>query len=186
MVGTIQPIQAGSVMPSKRDKNDTWRSRIHPIKEDMAFQRATWRAERIGWTVLWLIVVLALLGLFSNGLLSTASVESPAGDLRVTYERFQRNGTLAEIKLEAAPQSGQQLAIRIGTQILDASTIETITPRPQAERGIAGGIEFVFAVEPGEPLTVYVNVRPRGVGFLAGGIGIGESRPARLSQFIYP
>ncbi len=173
-------------MPSKRDKNDTWRNRTHPIKEDMAFQRATWRTERIGWAFLWLIAVLALLGLFSNGLLSSASVESPAGDLRVTYERFQHHGASAEIKLEAAPQSGRQTAIRISAQMLDALTIEAITPRPQAERGVAGGVEFVFAVEPGEPLTVYMNVRPNKVGFLAGEIGIGESRPARLSQFIYP
>jgi hypothetical protein len=173
-------------MPSKRDKNDTWRNRTHPIKEDMAFQRATWRAERIGWAFLGLIAVLALLGLFSNGLLSTASVESPAGDLRVTYERFQRNGAPAEIKLEAVPQPGRQLAIRISAQMLDAVTIEAITPRPEAERGIANGVEFVFAVEPGEPLTVYMNVRPNSVGFLAGEIGIGESRPTRLSQFIYP
>lgn len=56
-----------------REKNDTWRDRTHPIKEDMAFQRATWRAQRIGWLILWLIVVLALLGLFSDGLLSTSS-----------------------------------------------------------------------------------------------------------------
>jgi hypothetical protein len=173
-------------MPSKRDKNDTWRSRTHPIKEDMAFQRATWRTERIGWTVLWLIVVLALLGLFSNGLLSSASVESPAGDLRVTYERFQRSGAPTEIKLEVAPQSERQIAIRISRQMLDALTIESITPTPQAERGTANGVEFVFAVEPGEPLTVDMNVRPDSVGFIAGEIGIAESRPARLNQFTYP
>jgi hypothetical protein len=173
-------------MPPTQHQNDTWRNRTHPIKEDMQFQRATWRAERIGWALLWLIMILALLGLFSEGLLSTTSAESPAGDLRVTYGRFQRSGAPAEVKLEAAPQNGQEVVIRVSAPMLDAFTIESISPRPQAERGVTNGIELVFPVAAGEPLTAYMNVRPHKVGFVSSEIGIGRGRPAQLNQFIYP
>ena len=173
-------------MPSTPPENDIWRNRTYPIKEDMAFQRATWRAERIGWAVLWLIVLLALLGLFSHGPLSTASVETPDGGLRVTYERFQRNGRPAEIKLEARPRPEHGLAISLDARMLDAVTIETITPAPQAERAIAGGIELVFHAEPGAPLTVRLTVRPHKIGLVASAIGVGASRPAELTQFVYP
>lgn len=173
-------------MPPARHKKDTWRDRTHPIKEDMAFQRATWRAERIGWAILWLVMVLALLGLFSDGPLSTASAVSPAGDLRVTYGRFQRNGAPAEIKLQARPQQGRELVIRLGAELLAAFTIESITPNPQSERGHAGGVQLVFSVAAGEPSTVHLTARPHRVGPVVSEIGIGDGPPARLSQFIYP
>lgn len=42
-------------------------SRRYPIAEDMALQCRIWRFERIGWWGLGLVVLLALLGLFSRG-----------------------------------------------------------------------------------------------------------------------
>ena len=168
------------------EKNDTWRDRTHPIKENMAFQRATWRAQRIGWLVLWLIVVLALLGLFSDGLLSTSSGVSAGGDLRVTYDRFERSGAPSRIELRVEPQQAREVAIRIGGELLDAFTIERVTPAPHAERGIAGGVELLFSAAAGEPLTVHLTVRPRRVGLVESEIGIGKSPPAELTQFIYP
>jgi hypothetical protein len=173
-------------MPPTHQQNDTWRNRTHPIKEDMRFQRATWRVERIGWILLWLIMILALLGLFSEGPLSTTSVESPAGDLRVTYGRFQRSGAPAEVKLEASPKNGQEVVIRVSATMLDAFAIESISPRPQTERGVTHGVELVFPVAAGELLTVYMTVRPDGVGLVSSEIGIGPGRPAQLNQFIYP
>ncbi|WP_119303784.1 hypothetical protein [Dongia deserti] len=173
-------------MPPTRQDNDTWRNRTHPIEEDMQFQRGTWRAERIGWVVLWLIVLLALLGLFSEGPLSMASVESPAGDLRITYGRFERNGAPAELKLAVEPRRAGEVAIRISAPVMEAFTIESVTPKPRTERGIAGGVELLFPVAAGGPLTVHMTMRARSVGVVTGEIGIGENRPARLSQFIYP
>lgn len=48
-------------------------SRRYPIAEDMALQCRIWRFERIGWWGLGLVVLLALLGLFSRGPLSRAA-----------------------------------------------------------------------------------------------------------------
>lgn len=46
-------------------------SRDYPVREDMAYQVKVWRFERWGWYTLVLLILLALLGLFSRGPLST-------------------------------------------------------------------------------------------------------------------
>lgn len=42
------------------------------IEEDLDFQRRMWRLQQIGWALLVLVVVAALLGLFGKGPLSRA------------------------------------------------------------------------------------------------------------------
>lgn len=42
-------------------------NRSGPVEEDMPLQLRVWRIERAGWYALLLLVMLALLGLFSKG-----------------------------------------------------------------------------------------------------------------------
>jgi hypothetical protein len=59
------------------------KSRNRPLREDMAYQLKVWRFERVGWYVLVLILVMALGGVFSRGLLSSRDVRSDDGKVRV-------------------------------------------------------------------------------------------------------
>lgn len=173
-------------MPAKEDKADEWRSRSHPIKEDMRYQRAIWRVERIGWCILSLIVALALLGAFSNGPLSSTSAVSPSGKLHVEYDRFGRNGamTAIAIRMEAAP--GPDIPIRIGREFLNAFTIQSIKPTPRSESSEAGAIHMHFEASPGLPLTIRLSAQSDGLGFVTGEIGLLGEQPVRFTQFIYP
>ncbi|SED65477.1 Protein of unknown function [Pseudomonas frederiksbergensis] len=70
-----------------------YHSRDYPVREDMAHQVKVWQFERWGWYFLALVVLLALLGLFSRGPLSTRDVQGDDGKVRVQYERFHRHGS---------------------------------------------------------------------------------------------
>lgn len=65
------------------------------LEGEEAGQRTTaieWRFQQLGWAVMALIVVLALLGVFSTGPLSWSSTTAADGTVEVQYQRFVRNG----------------------------------------------------------------------------------------------
>ena len=58
------------------------------LDEDPAFLRAQWRAERIGWLGIGLIILAALLALLGRGPLGQRTVTR--GPLRVHYDAVMR------------------------------------------------------------------------------------------------
>jgi hypothetical protein len=163
-----------------------WTSRSHPVPEDMRLQRATWRFERYGWIGLCAVIVLAVLGLFGNGPLSSATATTSNGQLQVEYGRFERNGAATDMRLHVAAPSAQRPEIRIGNAFLDAFTIEAVTPQPAEQRSGPDGVEMAFEAEDSGPVHVYFSLRPEAVGLVKSEIALAGGAPARFTQFIYP
>jgi hypothetical protein len=69
------------------------------IQQDLNYQRREWRIQRLGWVVMRLVILAALLGLLGNGPLSKASVTATDGSLRLDYHRcwHYRNPMTLEI-----------------------------------------------------------------------------------------
>jgi hypothetical protein len=172
--------------PADRSAEHTWVSRSHPVEEDMRLQRAMWRFERCGWAALGVIIGLALLGLFANGPLSSASATDGSGRLRVEYERFQRNGagTSMQVHVDAAGQQG--VAVRLNADFLRSFQIEALHPEPAAQHGAAGGVEMVFHPPREGALTIHYVLRPRTVGPVRNEIGMAGEAPARFINFVFP
>lgn len=70
------------------------------IHEDLPFQEREWKIQRAAWVFMALVIVLALLGLFSTGPLSSAKEEAADGALTVGYERFIRHDGRTTITIE--------------------------------------------------------------------------------------
>lgn len=162
------------------------RSRAHPIEEDMDLQRTTWWVQRCGWVALGLLVIAALLGLFSQGPLSTASTTGAAGRMEVTYDRFGRNGAATRVEIVVRNGSAEETAITFSKSLMDAFAIDTVHPAPSEERSTPKGTEFVFASAGSGPVRVYFDVRPELSGLIRGEISLPQGPPARLTQFTYP
>ena len=60
------------------------------IDEDMEFQRRSWIVQRIGWAIFALVILLAALGLFGDGILSDTKAGQEEGALWLEYPRFER------------------------------------------------------------------------------------------------
>lgn len=159
-------------------------NRSGPVEEDMPLQLRVWRIERAGWYALLLLVMLALLGLFSKGPLSDATVTGALCRLQVDYQRFARGGATSQLVLtlrEAPPQS----QIFISSELLEGYSIESIHPAPVASsNGEQGGLRLTVATELGAARLSLI-LRAKGVGRFDSWIGAGGER-VELSQFIYP
>lgn len=135
-----------------------------PISEDMRLQERSWLAERIGGSLLALFIVLALLGVFSNGVLSAAKAERDTVALSVDYERFQRRSAQTHFAIQARKQTEDEIWLRLGRAFQDTYEIESVRPQPVRSNTASNGINLFFdSYEQGD-LNIVIRARPRRFG----------------------
>lgn len=170
--------------------DDEWADRAYPVAEDMSFQRRTWVAERIGWFLIIVLILLALAGVFSSGPLSSTTAQDGSGRLTVQYDRFGRYNAAARLVLKITPLQNGPVVVRVDADFLDAFTIEWLHPMPAAVRSFDGGSEWTFHAGTTVPFSVYISLRPDVIGLRRARIALDDETdtgtPAHLLFFVYP
>lgn len=163
-----------------------YHSRDYPVREDMTHQVKVWRFERWGWYTLVLLVLLALLGLFSRGPLSTRDVHGDDGKVRVQYERFHRHGSSSpmQISVNGAPNATVELELTEG--LLDGFNIETLQPQPLRAFSAGQGMRLWVQTDAQGQATLYLTLRGDGLGLFRSRIASPGALPVNLDQFIFP
>lgn len=67
------------------------------IQDDLPFQYRHWRLQRVGWWAIVCILAAGLLGLFGHHPLSRTTVQTQDGTFLLTYDRFGRAASDAEV-----------------------------------------------------------------------------------------
>lgn len=157
------------------------------ISEDLSYTRKAWRFERIGWCLLALFILAALAGLFGNGPLSDARVQSEDG-WWLEYERFGRR--VSPLKLTfylPVQESTDQVRVRIDRQYLDACQIQYITPEPLETRLDTNALVYVFPSIAGrDRVQIVFQLEPQRLGVISGQAAVGDQSPVVFEQLIYP
>lgn len=159
------------------------------IDQDPDAQRHHWIAERVGWTVITLVILAALLGLFGSGWLSEASVGTPDGALRLEYSRFARFLAPTKLRLHLGPDVIHKgtVSISLNRDYIEAAQIQRILPPPDAVEAGADRLTYVLRIsDAGGPTAVTIHLEPDRFGSLSGQIGLAGHEPLRFDQFIYP
>ncbi len=160
-----------------------WNNRAAPIQEDMAFQRASWRAQRVAWVGLALFLLLALLGLFSEGLFSER--EARAEGFSVTHQRVLRNDAATSLTITLnGPQTRNEVVL--SPSLVRTATIETISPEPLWSETRADGVHLVFAAPPDGDRAVEFGVRPNSAGVYAGSVSLVGGGRVTLNLIVLP
>jgi hypothetical protein len=158
------------------------------IDQDLDFQRREWRVQRVLWVGAALLLVLAVLGLFGTGPISSTTATSGDGTVAVDYHRFVRHDGRASLRFHVSGDqaSNQQIALWISQGYIDNMQIEDITPQPTEVRSAGDRTIFVFAVDqPGDPLNATFSLRPSHIGRISGEAGAGDAR-LDIDQLSYP
>ena len=159
------------------------------INEDIAHERLEWRLERIGWTVMALVLVAALAGLLGPGPLSSAIRTGNDSKLRLEYNRFVRaeGPTLLRIRSAADLATNGQLRLWIGREYIETVEIKHIDPEPASVEISGDRLIYVFKVsDPAQPTTVIFHLEPDAFGLSTLKIGIDEQTQLTARQFVYP
>jgi hypothetical protein len=158
------------------------------IAEDLSFQEKEWTVERVGWILMAGVVMLALVGLFGEGPVSSAIQSSQEG-FQISYERFDRQMKSSQISLQLPAEAVQEGQIKfwIDRQYLEGVQIEDISPQPESVE--VSGKRLVYTVQvtgPGQPVTVKLDVRLQKSGLVEGQAGLEGGDPVSFSQFVFP
>jgi len=118
------------------------------LDEDPQFERRYWKAQRVGWVVLALLLALAALGLFGEGYLSRASVRGQG--VTVEYSRFARRDALSvlTIRVPASAAQAGEVQIAFNADYVSRLSWQSITPTPQRVDAAAKWVTFHFAASP--------------------------------------
>ena len=135
------------------------------IDQALSFQRRFGRFQRVAWSLLALIPVAAIAGLFGDGLFSDVTAGSDRVGGTVTYERFGRLTADTELVLEFARPS-RTTDVAISRAFFDRYVTSEVRPEPVRVRTLADAVVFAFrrcAVRPGDlvPDTRAGRVEPR-------------------------
>jgi hypothetical protein len=160
------------------------------LNEDIQFQRRLWKVQRVGWVMLALAVLAALLGVFGHGPFSrtTTATDQPRL-LWIEYERFERYDTPSVLHLHIGAGVGHDGLARIqfDSQYLSNIQIQEITPAPVASEATPEGTAFIFRIAASnQPALVTFVIKIQYVGFLSGHIRVPDVPALTFRHFIYP
>jgi len=161
---------------------DEFASRTYPIQEDMRFQERPWRAERIGWIAMALVLVAAPIGVFFRGPASHTVARSVEGNLAVEYERFAHKTAITHVVIRVAPPVPEQVLVRLSPAFANTHDIETLHPWPIR----SSGLEYVFARSAAGDLAVHIGARPKRFGLMSAHVEADGRGAVNITQFIYP
>jgi hypothetical protein len=158
--------------------------------EDIAYQRREWIAQRIGWFVVALLVVAALLGLLgSMGPLASAHNEASDGSIGVSYMRLERHHAPARLVVEVAPGSAVDGEVRvwIDAEYLATLGLQSIVPEPDSVELGAERITYTFPVSEGDgPMEIIFQYEHEGFWQQDIQLGLVDGASLEFHQFIFP
>jgi hypothetical protein len=157
------------------------------LDEDMGFQRWEWRVQRVGWVLMVLILVAAVLGFLGGpGFLNDMQWGNQGGSLLVEGRRIERHHRPTEmtVHLDKSAVKDGRVTFWIAESFLKKVKIESVMPEPLEMKRTADRVEMIFAME-GEG-QVKLHVEPDSVGSAQGRMGIVGGGEVEVAQWVLP
>src|SRR5687768_5768093 len=119
---------------------------VTDLEHDIPFQQKSWRVQRVGWASMLAIAIAALLGLFGDGPLASADVDSGSG-LKIRYQRFTRMHAQQTVDIVVGEQAivSDSLRLWIDRDWLAANRVLEIMPEPARSEVLADRIVYTFS-----------------------------------------
>jgi hypothetical protein len=152
-----------------------------PIDESIGLQNRARIIQQIGIIIIFIVMVMAGLGLFGQGILSNKKVEAN-GNI-ITYEKFGRYGGESKLAFDLAATNDTVAQLAIPAAYFEHFKIETIVPEPDKTSII--NKEFIFIFNGGGAKQITFFLSPHETGSLKATIK-GNQTNFNLSHFIYP
>jgi hypothetical protein len=158
------------------------------LREDMRHQRHEWRAERVGWWLMVVILLAAVLGVFGGaGPLDKTRTGQEGSALWVDHPRFARYQAPAEIRIHFRVPTGAD-SVRIGLNRDFYEVVEPeVRPEPESTHVSWDKVTFQFAVAKGsEPTAVTIRIRPTTRWRREVHVWMNDTQHVSFPIFIYP
>lgn len=157
-----------------------------PVQEDIAAQQVEWYTQRWGTVLLFAIVILALLGGFSDGWLSATSRSSADGRLTLEYERMARavSDTRYVLRVNAAP--GQPATVTLRGDFMDNVELDKLAPLALRASGSTHSLTLHLPATADGKHAVWMTGQPQSAGYFTSTVTLVDGAGITFSQWVWP
>lgn len=157
---------------------------------DLAYQHREWVVQRIGWVIIALVIVAALLGLTGSvGPFAAAHKVATDGSIEISYTQLERHHAPADLVIEVGPGFAEANEVRLwlGADYAHSLGVQSIVPEPDSVELAPERVTYVFTVVEGEgPLEITFSYEHDGFWKQEARLGLENGTPVEFSQFIFP
>ena len=156
------------------------------IDQDIDFQQKSWVYQRVGWVIMAVIVVAALLGVFGGGgLLNGVSLGGDDAPLQVEYRPFNRVLSPTPLDLLVRSSGGaDEVRVWLSTEYLEYVEVRSVSPEP--ERVTTSSDRMIYTFRTDGDAVILFELQPQNIGVLSGQIGLEGGDTFSFQQVIYP
>jgi hypothetical protein len=146
-----------------------------------------WRVAQQGVvTLLFVIVVAALLGLMGHGPLARTQKPLASGAFQVSFDRFLRVQGSGKIVLEQQGRlPGRQIAVHLDQPLVDALGIQGGDPAPLLSAADTSGVTYLFGVQGGSGARITLKTKPVRPGLIRGQLRV-DGEAVSITQIVWP
>jgi hypothetical protein len=176
---------AGQAAPPMAARRDAPRL---DLEEDLEFQQRSWQIQRVGWALMALATLAALLGLFGSGPLSRATAGREPDGLQVEYARFTRVSAPGTLRIRVPARAGADgFSLSLSRVYLEQMRVESVLPVPTAIEARPDDILYVFAARQApESIWVTFRIQPDAAGVVRARVGMPGGPSLAWWQLVYP
>ncbi|WP_152082135.1 hypothetical protein [Enterobacter oligotrophicus] len=143
--------------------------------------------RQVGFIVLLGIIVAAVAGLFSSGVVSDREKINSAKSLTISYERFGRRQTESRMQLTFPVKSEGKYIISMTTESREAYEPGSVWPQPDSMYSRGNTLFFVYNhLKTEDTFSVLLFITPSKAGKWANVIRVNNEPDIHFWQFIYP
>lgn len=157
------------------------------VGSDLEFQRSWWRFERIAWTVLSVILIADLAGVFGRGPLANAQKRAADGSIHVKYERIERYSTPSILTVSVAQSAihDGKFQLWVSDNLVKPLGNQRVVPQPAESALENGGIRYTFPVSA-TPASVEFSLQPGSAGIDHLRLNVPGASPVELTIAVVP
>ncbi|WP_447867666.1 hypothetical protein [Rahnella bonaserana] len=169
------------------DEHSQFDERHTPVRENMPWIKTAWRLERIGFLILGLFLLYALLGGFSKGWLSDATYLNDETATQITYEKYLRSDTESPLIIAYPYKNEKTDRIILKGKFVNQYDILNVSP----ESAVIHRSLDTLIIYPNNPaladkVGVQLTLKPRQYGIYSLSVSANNDAPFVFKQTVFP
>lgn len=161
--------------------------KVPGIKESYRLLTFEYAFRQVGFIVLLAIIVAAIAGLFSSGVVSDVEKTNDAKSLTLSYERFGRRQTESRMALTFPVTSEGKYTFSLTSESSDAYEPGSVWPQPDSMYSRGNTLFLVYdRLQQTDKFTVLLFITPSKAGKWTNSIRVNNEPDIRFWQFTYP
>jgi hypothetical protein len=156
------------------------------LTEDLRFEGHEWTVQRIAWFIMAVLILLGILGFFGAGPISSRSVTSSDGTVKLEYKRFERFQAPSTLRVVLHPSGPPAARLWISQQFLETIKVESIVPSPEQTEVRDGGTVYSFRVSRHEAISIMFHLQIQNIGSSPIRVRGDEGAILEAAHWVYP